>query len=205
MPDPLVLSRDARGVRATLAVLRRKPTLGDVERVMEAVRSRMTGAGKRWDVTTGCGFMSYYDATFDDAYRTAARLAGGRRHVAEDLVQDAYLRLFDVAQREAVTEVGVGWIITTVRRRFLDRARSAERESRRVRLVTAANATASEPEDASTSGVLGNLIDRERAALVLRYVDNLSVAEVAELLGTSVRATESLLQRARRKAQESNR
>jgi RNA polymerase sigma-70 factor (ECF subfamily) len=186
-------------------VLRRKPTLGDVERVMEAVRSRMTGAGKRWDVTTGRGFMSYYDATFDDAYRTAARLAGGRRHVAEDLVQDAYLRLFDVAQRDAVTEVGVGWIITTVRRRFLDRARSAERESRRVRLVTAANATASEPEEASTSGVLGHLIDRERAALVLRYVDNLSVAEVAELLGTSVRATESLLQRAKRKAQESNR
>jgi DNA-directed RNA polymerase specialized sigma24 family protein len=59
---------------------------------MEAVRSRMTGAGKRWDVTTGRGFMSYYDATFDDAYRTAARLAGGRRHVAEDLVQDAYTR-----------------------------------------------------------------------------------------------------------------
>jgi len=34
-------------------------------------------------------------------------------------------------------------------------------------------------------------------ALILRYVDDLEVREVAELMGSSVRATESLLVRAR--------
>lgn len=165
----------------------------------------MTDVSRRWDVTTERGFISYYDATFDDAYRTAARLAGGKRDVAEDLVHDAYLRLFGVAQRDAGTEVGVGWIVTTVRRRFLDRARSTDRESRRVRLVTATNATSNPNDDASTHHLLGDLSDRERAALVLRYVDNLPVVEVADLLGVSVRATESLLQRAKRKAKESHR
>ncbi len=165
----------------------------------------MTDASRRWDVTTARGFISYYDSTFDDAYRTALRLAGGKRDVAEDLVHDAYLRLFDVAQRDPATEVGVGWIVTTVRRRFLDRVRSAERESRRVRLVTPTNATTNGTDDASARDMLGDLSDRERAALVLRYVDNLPVAEVADLLGASVRATESLLQRSKRKAKESNR
>ncbi|MDT9151321.1 sigma-70 region 4 domain-containing protein, partial [Escherichia coli] len=38
---------------------------------------------------------------------------------------------------------------------------------------------------------------QHRVALLLRYVDDLPVAEVARLLGKSVRATESLLVRAR--------
>jgi RNA polymerase sigma-70 factor (ECF subfamily) len=37
----------------------------------------------------------------------------------------------------------------------------------------------------------------QRAALTLRYLDGLPVAEVAEHLGRSVRATETLLVRAR--------
>jgi RNA polymerase sigma factor (sigma-70 family) len=48
-------------------------------------------------------------------------------------------------------------------------------------------------------GMLDGLTDRERAAIILRYVDDLSVAEVADLMGDSLRATESLLQRAKRK------
>ena len=45
--------------------------------------------------------------------------------------------------------------------------------------------------------LLRTVSDRQRAALVLRYVDDLSVAEVAESLGLTVHATESLLARAR--------
>ena len=45
---------------------------------------------------------------------------------------------------------------------------------------------------------LAQLPAAQRAALVFRYVDDLSTAEVAELLDRSVAATESLLARARR-------
>ena len=48
--------------------------------------------------------------------------------------------------------------------------------------------------------LLDGLSDRERAALIFRYVDDLPVADVAELLGVRVRAAESLLQRAKRNA-----
>ena len=48
----------------------------------------------------------------------------------------------------------------------------------------------------ATEALVG-LPDDQRTALVLRYVDDLAIADVAELLGRSVRATESLLARGR--------
>ncbi len=44
---------------------------------------------------------------------------------------------------------------------------------------------------------LARLSGHQRAALTLRYLDGLPVAEVAELLGRSVHATETLLVRAK--------
>ena len=49
-----------------------------------------------------------------------------------------------------------------------------------------------------TIAALARLPDDQRVALILRYVDDLTVADVANELGRSVRATESLLVRARR-------
>lgn len=159
----------------------------------------MQAEASRWDVSTQDGFLAYYDSTFAAAHRTAARLTGGHRQRAEDIVQDAYLALMRTAQRGDVTEVGTGWIVTSVRHQFIDGIRSNDRETRRLRLV--ATDHVDEPVEPRTpSQLLAGLSDRERAALVLRYVDGLAVAEVAEQLKTSVRATESLLQRAKRKA-----
>ena len=156
---------------------------------------------RQWDVTSKDGFVDCYDATFADAYRYAMRLVGGDRTHAEDLVQDTYLSLLQTALAGGVESVGTGWVITRVRHRFLDLLRSSSRENRRLRQVATAPM---EPETtfASTS-VLGMLSDRERTALLLRYIDDLPVADVAELLGISLHAAESLLQRAKRKARES--
>ena len=44
---------------------------------------------------------------------------------------------------------------------------------------------------------LASLLPRQRAVLILRYVDDRTVAEIADQLGLSVRATESMLVRAR--------
>ena len=52
-------------------------------------------------------------------------------------------------------------------------------------------------EGAGGAGLLGRLGEHHRAALTLRYVDGLPVAEVADLLGRTVHATEALLVRAR--------
>ena len=48
-----------------------------------------------------------------------------------------------------------------------------------------------------TRAALATLGPHHRAALTLRYLDGLPVAEVAEQLGRGLHATEALLQRAR--------
>lgn len=157
---------------------------------------------ERWPVTSEAELLVFYELSFDAAYRCAGRLARGDRAAAEDLVQDAYVRLIRAAQDRSVDQVGIGWLVTTIRRRFLDRLRSAEREQRRARLV-AVDATAVDQPESGWSAPLDGLGERERAALIFRYVDGLPVGQVADLLGASVRATESLLQRAKRKARGS--
>ncbi len=143
-----------------------------------------------------------YERVFSDVYRAALRLSGGVHSDAEDAVQDAFVSLVRAARADASLEVGVGWLITAVRHRYLDRVRSRARESRRVQLVAVADERVDEPVG-DGADLLSGLSERERVALVLRYVDGLSVREVAASLDSTVRATESLLQRAKRKAQAS--
>ncbi len=52
-----------------------------------------------------------------------------------------------------------------------------------------------EPE-ADVADLLADLPDRERTVMVLRYVDDLTVAKIAERLGVGERAVESLVRRA---------
>ena len=150
------------------------------------------------DVTSEAGLMAFYELAFDDVYRCAARLAWGEHPVAEDLVQDAFVRLVRSARSGDVTTVGVGWMITTIRRIHIDALRAKDREQRRLRAVATSPAQA-EPTSTGMASMLDGLNDRERAAIILRFVDDLSVPEVAELMGDSTRATESLLQRAKNK------
>lgn len=137
-----------------------------------------------------------------DLYRYLVRLTGGDRSMAEDLVQETCLDLVRATQSASADELTVGWLIVVGRRRYLDRVRSQLRESRRLEAV-GKSTTSSEPDWSVVEGsdvldCLGELPAAQRVSLVLRYVDDLPVSEVAELLGRSVSATESLLARARR-------
>ena len=152
---------------------------------------------QRWPVGSEPELLAFHDRSADEAYRYAARLTRGNRAAAEDLVQDAFVKLVRSARDGSVTEVGIGWLITVIRHRFVDVLRSAEREKRRMQLVVV-NAATTYTTPSGPSAILDGLDARQRAALLFRYVDDLPVAEVAELLDISVRATESLLQRAKR-------
>ncbi len=150
-------------------------------------------------MTSQAEMLDFYDHAFTPAYRYAARLTRGDGPIAEDLVQDAFVRLVRAARADDFEEIGVGWLITTIRHRYIDRLRSIEREDRRLRLVAEPPST-TDSRPSHAEALLEGLSDRERAALIFRYVDDLPVADVARLLGSSVRATESLLQRAKRNA-----
>jgi len=139
-------------------------------------------------------FLSFYDDTFEEAYQYAGRLCGSDRDAAEDLVQDSYTSVLRRFRADDSRDLQIGYVITAIRNRHLDRLRMAEREQRRLRLVVAGEAP---HEPALMPPQLAGIPERDRAALVLRYIDDLPVPEVADALGLSVHATESLLVRAR--------
>lgn len=142
--------------------------------------------------------VELYERTIDAVYRYASRLCGHDRAAAEELVQDTYLQLVQLVRSGSAHVVDGGWLIVTCRSRFLDRLRSQRRrEVREDRAVRDLSRVVASPEVTSATDRLAGLPADQRTALVLRYVDDLSVPEVARLLGRSVHATESLLARGR--------
>lgn len=130
----------------------------------------------------------------------------GSDDLAEDLTGRAFVRATAACSRGTVAEPSIPWLITIARNALIDHwRREAVRE--RIRGVVAEpvdypGVRGPDPWNAvldatRAEALLAELKPEHRAALTLRYLDDLPVAEVAEALGRSVHATESLLVRAR--------
>lgn len=151
---------------------------------------------REWLVDSEESFMACYQATVDDTFRYAGILCGKDRAAAEDATQEAYFSLLRRVHADQVSAVTMAYLRLSVRHRFLDETKRRTRDQRRVELVL----RRSEDEQHSADMcLLSNLTDRERAAMVLRYVDDLPVASVAKAMDISTRAAESLLARATRR------
>ena len=120
--------------------------------------------------------------------------------VAEDLAAETFMAAVAAARRQPPPRVSVAWLIGIARHKLVDHWRRGERERRRLAAV------APDPPDdpwedlldtSAAHSALARLPGPQRAALVLRYLDGLSVTEVANHLNRTVRGTETLLVRAR--------
>lgn len=143
-------------------------------------------------------FEMFYERSVDAVYRYASRLTGGDRVRTDELVQETYL---GVLRANSDVEPTTSYLITACRHRFVDQVRSEQRRRHRERraAVPAEDSPVdpAEIEAGPAVAALATLSDEHRVALVLRYVDDLTVRDVARHLGRRVRATESLLVRAR--------
>ena len=120
--------------------------------------------------------------------------AGGA--LAEDLASESILAAVDHINAGSLTSIDVGYLIGIARHKLVDHWRRRESEQRH--LLTFAGGRTDAPTDihfepGRASVVLSDLNPMQRAALTLRYVDDLPVSDVARLLGRSVHATETLL------------
>jgi RNA polymerase sigma-70 factor (ECF subfamily) len=150
-------------------------------------------------------FRAWYDRVLPRVYGFVASRCGGPGPLAEELTQQTFVeatrrhRAFD-GRSDVLT-----WLCAIARHKVADHYRRLEREERRhMQLVVR------EIDVAETNGPAGPADERDaieralrslpatqRAALIFRHLDGLSVHEIGALLGKSDTAIESLLARAR--------
>ena len=144
-------------------------------------------------------FDEFYDSALPVVFGYLLRLCGGDREQAWDLTQDSWITVVDRLAQGQTDKATVGFLLTVARSRYLDAWRRQRRLQRKLRLVWATTREVESP-DVSAARVLDHLSacsDEHRVVLMLAYVDDMPVAEIAALLGSSVSSTYSLLARAR--------
>jgi RNA polymerase sigma-70 factor, ECF subfamily len=151
------------------------------------------------ELTDTASVLAFYKGHVDVVYRYAARLTAR----TQDIVQEVFVTLARAVRTGSLTTASAGWLTTCTRNIFLRELRHDGRElSRIVRIATRRAVPDIGPEqsveDVWLRAAMQKLSDVERAALVLRYIDDMPVAAVAAALDRSPEATESLLARARR-------
>jgi len=152
---------------------------------------------------TPARLLELYDQALPQVYGYLLSRCG-QRALAEDLTAETFLAAVDAVRAgPAAAPVTTGWLIGVARHKLSDHWRRQAREERTLRAVAAEpDPACDDPWDARLDAlrardVLLRLGPHHRAALTLRYVDDLPVPEVAQVLGRTVHATEALLVRAR--------
>ncbi|ORW44130.1 RNA polymerase subunit sigma-24 [Mycobacterium paraense] len=146
--------------------------------------------------------LALYDEALPVVYGYFVRRCGDRA-TAEDLTSETFLAAMDAARRVDPPPITIPWLLGVARHKLADHYRRGQRR------LAVPVADPPEPADAAddwdteldrmvAEAVLARLAEPHRTVLVLRYMDDCSVGECAELIGRTVHATEALLVRARR-------
>lgn len=150
-------------------------------------------------VTTDPDYVTFVRHHQDQLRRTAFLLCGDR-HLAEDLLQEALVKL-------AMSWESVHHPSAYVRRIIYRDGVSMWRRRRREVTVDALPEVGGGSADRADTQilvreVLQTLPRRQRATLVLRYFEDLTEAQTAEIMGISVGTVKSLAHQAKRRLRE---
>jgi RNA polymerase sigma-70 factor (sigma-E family) len=139
-------------------------------------------------------FVEYFRARAQPLRRLAYALCGDW-HTAEDLVQLTFVRLYRrwPGVREETVDAYARRVLVNA---FLTHRRARRRESLMADPPERAAAGADPADGLAVRRALADLAPRQRAAVVLRYLEDLPVAEVAALLEISEGTVKSQTARA---------
>ena len=162
----------------------------------------MGSAAERDGGELDSGLAAFYDNSVRDVYRYFHRATAGDRRLTEDLTQETFMACVRATRDGQPDATTMPWLMGVARHKLIDHYRRRGRDERKLSLawsVRADDETTGEFDVTDTEALdaLAHLTSMHRLVLVLRYVDDLSITDVAAAIGRSVRASESLLVRAR--------
>ena len=142
-------------------------------------------------------------------YGHAARMLGGDRAEAEDVTQEAMMKLWRIAPdwREGEARVRT-WLYRVTANLCIDRLRRRKPGPSLDDIHDPPDPTPSAVEQMQTQArnealeaALMQLPDRQRQAVILRHIDGLANPEIGRIMDISARAVESLTARGKRALQ----
>lgn len=152
----------------------------------------------------GPAFRAWYDRSLPLVYRYVFHRCGRDPGLSEELTQQAFVEAVRSHGKFRGQANATTWVIGIARHKLVDHFRRAERDARRVAALSARELGDAGPAGSVPSTVPDHIDDAlallpalQRAVLVLHYMDQLSVREVAHSIGKSEAATASLLARGR--------
>jgi RNA polymerase sigma factor (sigma-70 family) len=127
------------------------------------------------------------DAHGHDVHRFLRALVG---QDAEDCYQETWIAALRAYPRLRDDSNLRGWILTVAHRKAIDRIRAHRREAVLLAELPERSAVDSglEPADDRLWAAVGELPDKQRTAVALRYVVDAGYAEMAAVMGTSEEA-----------------
>jgi RNA polymerase sigma-70 factor (ECF subfamily) len=149
-------------------------------------------------------FRAWYDRALPRVFGYVLRRCGSS-DLAEDVTQQAFVEAVRRPDHFRGEADPVTWLCAIARNKLADHFRREERDARRrLRVVVTEIAPHGDQgvwdrrsRQQAIEEAIRTLPPLQRGAFVFRYLDDLSVREVARLIGKSEKATESLLARAR--------
>jgi RNA polymerase sigma-70 factor, ECF subfamily len=161
-------------------------------------------------------FRELFDSFFPRLYRFALIRVNGNRDEAHEMVQQTFCKAFERLDSYRGEASLYGWMCQICRNTITDMGRRRQREFKRTPLLEEDNtiqgvleslaAPANEEPEYNAwradmmrliQATLDNLPDHYGDVLEWKYVDGLTVKEIAEQLSVGPKAAESLLTRAR--------
>lgn len=158
------------------------------------MRASASGSGSTGSTLS---FASFYAAEAKRLVATFVVIAG-TRHVAEDVVAEAFVRAYERWPRVSRMESPSGWIYRVAMNLLRRRRRREALEQRLLRRVPPADPQVIEI-DPDLWAAVEALPPRARAAVGLRYVADLTEREVAEVLEIAPGTVAATLHDARRR------
>ena len=150
----------------------------------------------------------------DSVFRLASRILNGNKTEARDVAQEVFIRLWEKPRAWKPTARFTTWLYRVTTNRALNRLRSAKLKS----FFSLTDYTSDyfpssdetpdqrmtrEEDEVHFEEKFNKLPARQKAALHLRYREDMSITEVADALGVSIKSVESMLFRAKKTLRES--
>jgi RNA polymerase sigma-70 factor (ECF subfamily) len=168
---------------------------------------RFDVARRDWDVTTSMAIADAtdlaYEGAFQDHWSDVFRFALAWTNdwaAAEDLAQEAYLRLWDRRRSIDWTDSVLPWLLVTTRRLATDRFRQLRRRlSGPPSGGSSTLDTAVQARWLDVRAAMDRLSPLERSALVMTTLEGRTSEEAATVIGTTAGAIRAAVSRARSK------